>query len=1275
MFWLALGGVALSSFRIARLEARCAGLAIAEARLLYLARLTRPLADAEAAEVASILALDPSDEAVDGRHQAYVLPRRGTRSPWSSKAMEILTALELPFVAIEKAIRYRWQGPPPEQLRALALLHDPLLEELIVDAEALAAHFEPHPAGPLRRLRADGEALRQLDRELGLSLGEAEIRHLEALYRSLRREATDAELLMFAQVNSEHCRHKVFKAQWLVAGKTDPHSLFDRIRRTHEAHPKGTLVAYRDNAAVLEGSRGKRLVVSASDGRYLMVEEDRPYTAKVETHNHPTAIAPFPGAATGAGGEIRDESACGRGGRPKAGLTGFCTSHLRIPGLLRPWERSRPLPGHLASALRIMLEGPIGAASFNNEFGRPVLGGFFRTFEGHDADGVSRNFDKPIMIAGGIGTIRPMHLGKRALAPGDCLVVLGGPAMRIGLGGGAASSRAGGTGGDALDFASVQRDNAEMQRRCQEVIDRLSALGEDNPLRSLHDVGAGGLSNAVPELLEEAGLGGEIDLAAIPSDDPSLSPMELWCNEAQERYVLAIAREDLPLLERLCRRERCPFAVIGHATQERRLKVYDSRDGTVAVDLPMSALFEGLPRMVRTLTPLPQRVCARDPALLALPLCEAIPAVLRLPAVAAKQFLITIADRTVGGLCARDPLVGPWQLPVGDCAVTLAGFCDRAGEAMAMGERPPLALVSPQAAARIAVGEALTNLAAADVRLEEVRLSANWMAAIDHPGEDAALYAAVEAMSELAIALGVSIPVGKDSLSMRVRFQAGEQICESVAPLSPVVTAFARVRDVERTLTPVLSARRGLIVLLDLGGGADRLGQSALAQCFGLEGGAVPDLDEPGRLHAFFAFLGEARALGLIRAYHDRSDGGLIAALLEMGFASRRGFTVNIPPGREPIPFLFAEELGALFEIEAEDWPKLEALAARHGLRPWLWPLAEVGKEPRLHIRQGEASLAKLGMPELLAAWWETTHAIQRLRDDPDCADEEWRAATDWEAPPLFARIGAQGAAMPSAPAILRGRSPTVAILREQGVNGQLEMAAAFMAAGFEAVDVHMSDLLEDRVRLERFDGLAVCGGFSFGDVLGAGRGWATVIAHHPRLKEAFAAFFADPRRFVLGVCNGCQMLAQLAPLVPGAKGWPRLVRNRSEQFEARLALVEVLDSPSLFFRGMAGWVLPVAVAHGEGRMVFASAEERQAARVCLRYVDGHGQPAETYPANPNGSPGGITGVCNDDGRITILMPHPERVFLSRQLSWRPPDWPEESPWLRFFRNARSWLS
>ncbi len=1274
MFWLALGGIALSDFRIARLQARLPGLAIDEVRILYLADLARPLAPGEREEAAHILALDAADAARGDRHEAFVLPRRGTRSPWSSKAMEILAALELPFRRIERALRFRWRGADPDALAALALLHDPLVEDLILDPALLPVHFQPLPAGPLRHLATDLDTLREADRRLGLSLGEEGLRHLHTLYRELGRQATDAELVMFAQVNSEHCRHKVFKAEWLVDGALDPRGLFDRIRATHEAHPEGTLVAYRDNAAVLAGSRGARLLVDPRDGCYRAVEEERPYTAKVETHNHPTAIAPFPGAATGAGGEIRDESACGRGGRPKAGLTGFCTSHLRIPGHPGRWEDHRPLPRHLASALRIMLEGPIGAAAYNNEFGRPVLGGFFRTFEARESDRLVRAFDKPIMIAGGIGAIRPMHLSKRALSPGDLVVVLGGPAMRIGLGGGAASSRAGGAGDEALDFASVQRDNPEMQRRCQEVIDRLAALGEDNPLLSLHDVGAGGLSNAVPELLEEARMGGEIDLAAIPSDDPSLSPMELWCNEAQERYVLALAPENLARLEQLCRRERCPFAVIGRVTAQRRLLVRDSRDGTVAVDLPMQALFEGLPRMRRVLSPLRPRWRERDPALLTLPLAEAARTVLRFPTVAAKQFLVTIADRTVGGLSSRDPLVGPWQLPVADCAVMLAGFSGREGEAMAMGERPPLSLVSPQAAARIALGEALTNLAAAEVRLEEVRLSANWMAAVDHPGEDAALHAAVEAMSALAIALGVSIPVGKDSLSMRVRFDAGGRSYDSVAPLAPVVTAFARVRDVERTLTPVLAARHGLVVLLDLGGGADRLGQSALAQCFGLDGGPVPDLEEPARIRAFFAFLAEARQAGMIRAYHDRSDGGLLTALLEMGFASRRGFAVRLPPDREPIPFLFAEELGALLEIEAEDFERLQALAARHGLAAWLWPLAEVRAEPLLRIGQAGETLAELAMPELLSAWWETTHAIQRLRDDPDCAEEERAAATAWDAPPLFSRIGFDPAEIPGAPHILRGHAPRVAILREQGINGQLEMAAAFIAAGFEAVDVHMSDLLEGRVSLERFEGLAACGGFSFGDVFGAGRGWAMVIAHHPRLREAFASFFADPRRFALGVCNGCQMLAQLAELIPGAEHWPRLARNRSEQFEARLALVEVLDSPSLFFRGMAGSVLPVAVAHGEGRMVFASAQALNAVPVCLRYVGGDGRPAERYPANPNGSPGGITGVCNADGRITILMPHPERVFLTRQLSWHPAGWPEESPWLRLFRNARAWL-
>jgi phosphoribosylformylglycinamidine synthase len=1272
------GQPALSPFRLARLEARLQGARILEARWIYLLDLVEAPTPAQMRDLAAILELDPTPTSDADGTVRHVTPRLGTRSPWSSKATEILQGCGFPLRRIERGLRYRLRGADPTLLDAPGLLHDPMTQSLLADSAALAGLFRHAEPAPLVRIGASREALRAANTALGLALSEDEVDYLAAAYAGLGRDPSDAELMMFAQANSEHCRHKVFNASWTLDGEAQPASLFAMIKHTHASAPAHTLSAYRDNAAVIEGVPGTRFWADPADGVYRHHAEARPYAIKVETHNHPTAIAPFPGAATGAGGEIRDEGATGRGGKPKAGLTGFTTSHLRIPGLARPWEVERALPPRMASALEIMLEGPIGAAAFNNEFGRPALGGYFRSFEAIDDQGVWRAYDKPIMIAGGLGAIRKPLVEKLSLRPGDAVVVLGGPAMLIGLGGGAASSVAGGAASEALDFASVQRDNPEMQRRCQEVIDRCWALGEANPIRSLHDVGAGGLSNAVPELLHDAGRGGVIDLRAIPSDDPALSPMQLWCNESQERYVAGIGAERLDAFLALCARERCPVAVIGTVTAEERLLLRDSLFGDTPIDLPMEVLFGKPPKMHRDSRRRRREAARADPALLQVPLQEAVERVLRFPAVAAKNFLITIGDRTVGGLCARDPLVGPWQVPVADCAVTLAGFQDAAGEAMAMGERTPVALIDAAASARLAVTEALTNLAAADVRLDEVRLSANWMAAVAHPGEDAALFDAVRAVGlELCPALGVSIPVGKDSLSMQAQWQADGVQQRSVSPVSLIVSAFARVADVGRTLTPQLAAAPdSVLVLIDLGAGRNRLGGSALAQVFARAGGPVPDLDDPALLRGLFGALAEARAEDLLLAYHDRSDGGLLVCLLEMAFAGRLGLDIEIPQDARggAIGALFSEEPGVVLQVPTAAFERLRTILSGHGLEGVSRIVAKPRADARITVHVQGKALADWNVHELLAAWWETTHAMQRLRDHPDCADEERAVATAWDAPGLVPRLTFDPAEDVAAPFIATGARPRLAILREQGVNGQVEMAAAFDRAGFEAVDVHMSDLAAGRVRLESFRGFAACGGFSYGDVLGAGRGWATAILHNPRLAEAFRSFFADPNRFALGVCNGCQMLAALKALIPGAAAWPMLRRNRSEQYEARLSLVEVLDSPSIFFAGMQGSRIPVAVAHGEGRMAFAAADDPARVQACLRFVEPDGSPAARYPANPNGSPEGLTGLTAADGRVTILMPHPERVFLSRQLSWRPADWPEESPWMRMFRNARAWL-
>jgi phosphoribosylformylglycinamidine synthase len=1221
-----------------------------------------------------------------------VLPRLGTISPWASKATEILVGCGQPVRRVERGSRLQLDGLPPPHAEAwprlMRALHDPMTQSLLHDVAAAAALFETPRAGEVQRIAI--EALHDANTRLGLALSDDEIAYLQQRYGALGRSPSDAELMMFAQANSEHCRHKIFNADWRIDGEAQSHSLFRMIKHTHAQAPQFTLTAYKDNAAVVEGHVGRRFRADPASGEYR-AEPAQPsaFAIKVETHNHPTAISPFPGASTGAGGEIRDEGATGRGGKPKAGLCGFSVSHLRIPALPQPWEHDRSLNPRMAPALEIMLDGPIGAAAFNNEFGRPNLAGYFRSFELAEAPGLTRAYDKPIMLAGGLGAIDRVQVRKLDLRPGDAVVVLGGPAMLIGLGGGAASSLASGQSSEALDFASVQRDNPEMERRCQEVLDRCVALGEANPILTAHDVGAGGLSNAIPELLHDSGVGGTIDLARIPSDDASLSPMQLWCNESQERYVLGVAADRLADFEAICARERCPYAVVGEATAAPQLVLRDSRadasrdPASHPIDIPMDLLFGNAPRMLRDVQ---REAPARWPRLDteafaadASRLREAGLRVLSHPSVAAKNFLVTIGDRSVGGLTARDQMVGPWQLPLADAAITLTDFEGYAGEAMALGERTPLALLDAAAAARMAVGEAITNLAAAPVAdLGEVKLSANWMAAAAHPGEDARLFDAVRAVGlELCPALGLSIPVGKDSLSMQARWHdsdGGEQ--RSVAPVSLIVSAFARVEDVRTQLTPVLDRDvESELWLIGLGAGQRRMGGSVLAQCYEQFGGAPPDLDEPERLRAFFDLIQEARADELLLAYHDRSDGGAFAALCEMAFASHLGLEISLDGwGEDAIRALFNEELGAVVQVAVEDRAAFADLVDRHELTHCAQRIGRAVASPRIRMTAAREVLAEWRWDELFDAWWSVSHAMQRLRDDADCADEEHAARRAFDAAPMLPRLSFDPAEDVAAPFIASGARPRVAILREQGVNGQIEMAAAFDRAGFSAVDVHMSDLIAGRVALSDFAGLAACGGFSYGDVLGAGRGWATSILERAALRDQFAEFFARGDSFSLGVCNGCQMLSQLKALIPGAAHWPRFLRNRSEQFEARLGLLEVLDSPSLFLRGMAGSRLPVAIAHGEGRAAFDTPGDAAAAHVALRYVDGTGAVATRYPANPNGSPDGIAGLSSADGRATLLMPHPERVFRSVQLSWRPPEWGEDSPWMRLFRNARQWI-
>jgi phosphoribosylformylglycinamidine synthase len=1217
-----------------------------------------------------------------------VTPRLGTISPWSSKATDIASHCGLPAVErIERGVAW-WCSVDGAALDSrqrdllLPLLHDRMTESVLDSLEAAQALFRRVEAKPLASvdiLAGGREALARANAAMGLALSPDEIDYLFDNFTRVGRNPTDVELMMFAQANSEHCRHKIFNADWIVDGEKQDLSLFGMIRNTHEKHPQGTVVAYSDNSSVIEGAEIERFY-PAGDGGYGYRRELTHILMKVETHNHPTAISPFAGASTGAGGEIRDEGATGRGARPKAGLTGFSVSNLRVPGAEQPWEVN-PVgkPDRIASALQIMLDGPIGGASFNNEFGRPNLAGYFRTYEQRVGREV-RGYHKPIMIAGGLGNIAARHTAKHALPEGALLIQIGGPGMLIGLGGGAASSMDTGANQEDLDFDSVQRGNPEIERRAQEVIDRCWALGDANPILSIHDVGAGGLSNALPELAHSAHRGARFELRDVPSEEPGMSPLQIWCNEAQERYVLAIAPQDLERFGALCERERCPFAVVGRATADGLLQVQDRLFANCPVDMEMAVLLGKPPRMLRDVKRIVREGQVFDAA--GIDLREAAYRVLQLPAVADKTFLISIGDRTVGGMTARDQFVGPWQVPVADVAVTLMGFDTCRGEAMAMGERTPLAVLDPAASGRMAVGEAITNIAAAAIgSIGDIKLSANWMAAAGHPGEDAALFDTVRAVGMvLCPQLGISIPVGKDSLSMKTTWSEQGSRREVVAPLSLVVSAFAPVIDARRTLTPLLRRDCGetALLLIDLGRGRNRLGASALTQVYEAVGDQVPDLGNPADLKAFFAAIQRLNREGLLLAYHDRSDGGLLATVCEMLFASRCGARIELPGPADAAAALFSEELGAVLQIRSGDLEQVNQVLADAGLAACCALIGSVVEGDRLVIVADGRTLLDESRIDLHRAWSRTTWRMQQLRDNPDCAQQEYDRILDAADPGIAPHLTFDPAEDVAAPFIATGARPRMAILREQGVNGQVEMAAAFDRAGFAAVDVHMSDIIAGRVSLRDFRGFAACGGFSYGDVLGAGEGWAKSILFNARARDEFEAFFARSDSFALGVCNGCQMMSNLNALIPGASHWPHFVRNRSEQFEARYVLLEVQDSPSLFFRGMAGSRIPVAVAHGEGYAEFSDSAALAAAQslVALRYVDHRGQLTEAYPANPNGSPQGITGLTTPDGRFTILMPHPERVFRTVQHSWHPPDWQDwggDGPWLRMFRNARRW--
>ncbi|MFT7221315.1 MAG: phosphoribosylformylglycinamidine synthase [Candidatus Azotimanducaceae bacterium] len=1277
------GPTALSPFRVSRLRADLAAEGMDVRRLdtqfMHFVDMDKKLNQKELAILTGLLRY--GGEEVQRRELMQtdqllrlVVPRRGTISSWSSKATDIARICGLQnIIRIERGIGYRIDADDPKA--ADRFIHDRMTEE-VVDTTEVGYLFENAEPGVLSRIDilSDGRAaLQSANMTLGLALADDEIDYLMDAFAVLERNPTDVELMMFAQANSEHCRHKTFLASWSIDGEEKPHSLMAMIQNTHASqNGEGVLSAYEDNSAVIEGSIAGRFFPDPGSREYAEHEEVVHILMKVETHNHPTAIAPFPGAATGAGGEIRDEGATGKGARPKAGLTGFSVSNLNMPGNLQPWEKPYGKPERIASPLDIMLEAPIGAAAFNNEFGRPCIAGYFRTFETEVA-GEVRGYHKPIMLAGGLGNIRAEHVLKEPIDVGASLIVLGGPAMLIGLGGGAASSMATGDSAEDLDFASVQRGNPELERRCQEVIDQCWQLGSQNPIAFIHDVGAGGLSNALPELVKDGGVGGTFDLRKIPSAEPGMTPLEIWCNEAQERYVLAVAPKDIESFARICERERCPYAIVGEATEAGHLTVTDSTLGEAPVDLPMSVLFGKPPRMHKeAVTARPRGAYFNSD----IDLADALLRVLHHPAVACKKFLITIGDRSVGGLVARDQMVGPWQVPVADVAVTAAGFNSYRGEAMALGERTPLALLSSAASARMAVGEAVTNIAAAKIdRLSDVKLSANWMSAIQAEGEAAKLYEAVEAIGmELCPQLGIQIPVGKDSMSMQTKWYEGSEEKSVTSPMSLIISAFAPVSDIRETVTPELyDLEDSSIVLLDLAQGHQRLGGSILAQCYNTMGTEAPDLDSPPVVNAFFEFIQKNR--DEILAYHDRSDGGVVTSLLEMAFASRCGLDILVPTEVPIMDFLFNEELGAVIQVQSEVLESLMLELTTAGVDAMV--VARYRKDQTVKISQGPKTLLQSSRGELERQWSRLSFQMQRLRDNPKCAQEEFNAIGEDYDPGLIAEYRFNVNKNIAAPMIATGVRPLVAILREQGVNSHIEMAAAFTRAGFTAVDVHMSELFSGETELAQFKGLVACGGFSYGDVLGAGEGWAKSILFHPATRDAFQTFFARSDTFTLGVCNGCQMLTTLKELIPGTDDWPIFIRNESEQFEARLSLVRVDDGPSIFLSGMHGALLPVVVSHGEGRAHLTRIgmdELENRDQICLRYADHFGESAKQYPLNPNGSPGGLTGITSLDGRVLAMMPHPERVFRAVQHSWRPDEWKEDAPWMRLFRNARVWV-
>ena len=1301
------GGAAYSEFRLSKLASQISeyvpGLTALNARYIHFIDSQRPLTDADFNKLDQLLDYGVQPLDLDEVVKFWIVPRLGTISPWSTKASDIVHHCGLKAIGrIERGVEWQIQLSSPraftedEMAQFSNQLADAMTQSLLFDPsqfKLMFKHASPAPLNFVDVLESGRDALEMANKKMGLALSDDEVEYLYNASTNANRNITDVELMMFSQVNSEHCRHKIFNASWTIDQQDAQNSLFDMIRNTHRISPKGTLIAYKDNAAVIEGSNAGRFYPDAKTQVYGYHQESVDILIKVETHNHPTAISPFPGAATGSGGEIRDEGATGRGGKPKAGVTGFSVSNLRLPDNLQAWEGEEQKPAHIASPLSIMLDGPIGGASFNNEFGRPNIAGYFRTFEQTAQTGSNTRFGyhKPIMIAGGMGNIRSQHVDKNQIKQADKIIVLGGPAMLIGLGGGAASSVASGHSDEDLDFASVQRGNPEMQRRCQEVIDRCWAMGTNNPIVSIHDVGAGGLSNAVPELIHDAGLGGDFELRRVLNDEMSMSPMEIWCNESQERYVIAVQADRLKEFEAICKRERCLYCVIGEATDKQQLKLGDELlDNPCGdpIDLKMDVLFANPPKMHRDVKSTQPQSTALD--LDKIEIDEAVRRLLNLPTIADKTFLVTIGDRSVTGMVCRDQMVGPWQVPVADVAVTASSFDSYVGEAMAMGERTPLAVLNPPASGKMAVAEVITNIAAASIEsIGNIKLSANWMAAAGFQGQDAALYATVEAIGiELCPQLGVAIPVGKDSMSMRTVWQESGYVNEAqseeqytvASPVSLIVTGFAPVTDVRKTLTPVLKRiDDDQLLLIDLGEGLNRLGGSCLAQVYNVTGEDTPDVNNALLLKNFFELIQHLNKENLIHAYHDRSDGGLFATLTEMAFASRCGLQISLDSDSDSKQLLFNEELGAVMQIKAQDRDVVESTIRQYNLDHCSHFIGHSCESDSLNFTHHNQHVIKSRRSDLHRQWSKTTWQMQSLRDNPQCAQQEYDRILDLADPGMYSNLSYDVVKDIAAPYLNKSIKPTIAILREQGVNSQTEMAAAFDRAGFSSVDVHMSDLLEARQSLSSFVGLVACGGFSFGDVLGAGQGWAKSILFNNQLKDEFYEFFQQKDKFSLGVCNGCQMMSAIKSVIPGAQHWPEFVRNQSEQYEARQVMIKVEQSPSIFFEGMTGSEFPAVVAHGEGNAIFDNEAQGSLAEssnlIAARFIDNLGQVTEQYPYNPNGSSAGVTALTSNDGRSTILMPHPERVFRSVTNSWRSEDWGEDSPWMRIFRNARCWVN